>query len=293
MNQKTATYVVVTPVRNEEEHLPLTIASMRAQTIPPTAWIIVDDGSGDRTGEIARQAAHECPWIAVVNRGDRGFRQAGGGVVEAFKDGYALVERLPWKYLVKLDGDLSFECCYFQKCFETMSREPTLGICGGTVCRESSQGLEPEAKGDPAFHVRGATKIYRRDCWEALGGLVSAPGWDTLDEVKANMLGWKTRTLPNVKAIHHRPTGGAYGSWNDRVKAGLANYISGYHPFFMLLKAVNRMLERPFVIGGIALFYGYANGYWKMIPQVNDPALIQYLRREQWKRMLGQPSLWG
>ncbi len=114
-----------------------------------------------------------------------------------------------------------------------------MGIAGGTICSNAGGIIEAEAKDDPKFHVRGATKIYRSACWQDIGGLIKAPGWDTLDEVKANMFGWTTCTLGgnqccSSSALREQ----LMAAWNDRVKAGMANYISGYHPLFMLLKCV-------------------------------------------------------
>jgi glycosyltransferase involved in cell wall biosynthesis len=286
-------YAVISPVRNEEKYLPATIKSLMAQTVRPTHWIIVNDGSTDLTRRIAEEAAQSNTCIQVVNRSDRGFRKAGGGVVEAFYEGYRLIDNMSWDYLVKLDGDLSFGPDYFEKCFARFDEDQKLGIAGGTICAEINGALRAEAKNDPAFHVRGATKIYRGDCWRAIGGLIHAPGWDTLDEVKANMLGWKTRTLAGINVHHHRPTGAAYGAWNDRVKSGMANYIAGYHPLFMLLKAMKRMGEKPYLVGGCGLLFGFCKGYVKKIPQVEDKPLISYFRQQQINRLLGRKSLWS
>ena len=291
--RKNRAYVVVSPVRNEEKYLPFTIDSMVAQTVRPACWVIVNDGSKDETGRIAEQAANANSWIKVVNRPDRGFRKAGGGVVEAFYEGYRLIENQPWNYVVKLDGDLSFSPDYFEKCFERFEEDARLGVAGGTICCRRGEVIEPEAKADPRFHVRGATKIYRSDCWHAIGGLIRAPGWDTLDEVKANMLGWETRTLSELNVLHYRPTGAAYGTWNDRVKGGMANYISGYHPLFMFLKCAKRMAARPYFVSGFGLLFGFLKGYVKRVPQVEDKALIKYLRQQQINRLLGRKSLWS
>jgi biofilm PGA synthesis N-glycosyltransferase PgaC len=290
---KVVDYVVISPVRNEEQYLSFTIKSMVAQSIRPKWWIIVNDGSTDQTGQIAEEAARSNLWIKVVNRADRGFRKAGGGVVEAFYEGYRLVEKESCDYVVKLDGDLSFGPDYFEKCFGHFDKDQKLGIAGGTICAEMDGALQAESKNDPVFHVRGATKIYRQACWQKIGGLIHAPGWDTLDEVKANMLGFQTCTLAGINIRHHRPTGAAYGAWNDRVKAGLANYITGYHPLFMLLKSIKRMGEKPYLIGGCGLLFGFVKGYVNRVPQVEDKALIKYFRQQQMDRLLGRKSLWG
>jgi len=143
-----------------------------------------------------------------------------------------------------------------------------------------------------AFHVRGATKIYRKDCWDAIGGLLKAPGWDTLDEVKANMMGWKTQSFTDLKLAHYRPTGAADGTWLNYVNNGTANYISGYHPLFMLLKCIKRLTEKPYIVVSAGLMYGFISGYIKRIPQVEDRELISYLRKQQMKQLLFQESIW-
>ena len=292
MNKKLQ-YVVITPVRNEESYLPLTIAAMAAQSLRPARWIIVDDGSNDKTGQIADEAASSHRWIQALHRADRGFRKAGGGVMDAFEEGYRKVENIPWDYVVKLDGDLSFEPDYFERCFAEFARNPQLGITGGTICSATPGGIEVESKIDPRFHVRGATKIYRAACWREIGALVHAPGWDTLDEVKANMLGWSTRTIPELNIVHHRRTGAAYGTWKDMVKGGTANYIAGYHPLFMALKCMRRSIEKPYLIGSCALLFGYLKARVNGTARVDDPDMIKYFKQQQINRLLGRKSLWS
>jgi poly-beta-1,6-N-acetyl-D-glucosamine synthase len=301
---KTVRYVVISPVRNEAAYLPETIRCMAAQTILPAQWVIINDGSTDTTRSIIDAAAAQLPWIKSVQRKDRGFRQAGNGVIEAFYDGYAQLDfpfrtpdsalsTQPWDFLVKFDGDLSFPPDYFEQCFKRFEADPKLGIGGGTICNQLNGSLEAESKIDPVFHVRGATKVYRRECWDQIGGLIRAPGWDTVDEVKANMLGWASRTFPDLKLIHHRPAGQAYGQWSNLLKNGRANYVAGYHPLFMLLKCARRLFEKPYVVEGVGLWFGFISGYIGSVPQVPDREVIRYFRRQQMNRLLGKQSLWS
>ena len=286
-------YIVISPVRNEAQYLPQTIRCMVAQSVCPTEWILVDDGSTDATGTILTAAVGQHPWIKAIRRKDRGFRQAGDGVIDAFYTGYQSISDSAWQFLVKFDGDLSFSADYFQQCLERFGADPKLGIGGGTICNQVNGFLEVESKIDPVFHVRGATKIYRRGCWEQIDGLIRAPGWDTVDEVKANMLGWSTRTFRELKLVHHRPAGQAYGRWSNLVKNGRANYVAGYHPLFMFLKCLRRLFEKPYLVVGCGLWLGFAGAYLKRIPRVADQAVIKYLRCQQMNRLLGKPSLWS
>jgi len=287
------TYAVITPARNESEHIEQTIRSMVGQSARPSRWILVDDGSSDSTGALVDAAAREHPWISAIHRPDRGARRPGAGVIETFYAGFQVLGDSPWDFLVKFDADLSFEPDYFERCLGHFHQDSRLGIGGGMICRPTEEGgWKCESPGDPSFHVRGATKIYRRACWDAIGGLLQAPGWDTVDEFKANMLGWRTRTFPDIPLQHHRYTGTADGTWRNLVKFGLANYVAGYHPLFMLAKCVRRFSHRPWGAGSVALAWGFAKGYMYRSPRVEDPKLRQYVRQQQINCLRKRPSLW-
>jgi glycosyltransferase involved in cell wall biosynthesis len=283
-------YVIITPARDEEAFIEKTIESVASQSILPLYWVIVNDGSRDLTGEIIDAYAAKYPWIIARHRPNRGFRQAGGGVIATFNDGYEQLPTLDWDFLVKLDADLSFSSDYFERCFAEFEADPKLGIGGGGIYHEEKGRLVLER--NPRFHVRGATKIYKKACWEALGGLVQAPGWDTIDELKANMLGWSTRTFADLRLSHYRFTGSAEGAWRDCIKNGRANYITGYHPLFLLLKCAVRILKKPYVTGSAGLLWGFVSGYLRRIPRVPDPKLIRYTRGQQMRKMMMLESIW-
>ncbi len=283
-------YVVVTPVRDEEAYLPLAIESMAKQTIRPEEWVIVNDGSKDRTRDIIDEAARERPWIRGVHREDRGYRKWGAGIIEAFYDGFNSLFCTDWEFMSKLDGDLSFEPGYFAGMFEKFRENAKLGIVGGTLYhfKDGEKVIET----GPTFHVRGGAKIFRRACWEAIGGLWVGPGSDTVDEVKANMLGWTTMSFSDLEMLHHRPTGSSWGRWGGLVKDGKIDYVYGSHPLFLAAKSAARIVRRPYVIGSVALLYGYMAAYFQRIPRVNDPDLIRYLRRQQLARLFGGETIW-
>lgn len=283
-------YVVITPVRDEENYIEGTIASILHQATPPLEWIIVDDGSSDRTGSIADRYAAQYPWIRVIHREDRGFRKSGGGVVEAFYAGYNSLEEKDWEFIVKLDGDLSFGPDYFAKCFEYFDRDQKLGIGGGEIAHDVEGALQVEQ--NPRFHVRGATKIYRRVCWETIGGLWPASGWDTIDEVKANMLGWKTYAFTDLPLHHHRLTGMEDGLLRDRIKHGVACYVSGYHPLFVAASCARRLNQKPRVIGSLGILYGYLKAHFTRPPRLDDRTYVSYIRGQQLRRLFGMETIW-
>lgn len=284
--------VIISPVRNEAENLGKTISSVISQSLPPLEWIIVDDGSSDSTPQLALAAAAANPWIRLVRRSDRGFRKSGSGVMDAFSDGLREVRITSWDFLAKLDGDLSFGPDTFAEISRAFSANPRLGICGGDVYFEKNGQAVIESQSDPAFHVRGATKFYRRACWDQMEGLIPVTGWDTLDEVKANMLGWATRRTPKARFLHLRPTGAADGGWKNAVKNGRGSYIAGFHPLFLLGKCAKRMTARPVLIQSLGLFTGFFSCYFGGVEQIQDRALVRYLREQQLRRLLGRTSIW-
>lgn len=287
---KPPVYVVISPVRDEEANISNVIEAMRKQLIRPAEWVIVDDGSRDLTAELVKQYVATEPWIRLVRRPDRGFRKSGSGVMEAFYDGLKKLQTDRWDFVVKLDGDLSFGEDYFARCLQMFRENPCLGIGGGVIAYRKGGRLTKETTHE--FHVRGATKIYKRECWDAIGGLMSAPGWDTLDEVEANMLGWESRTFNDIPIIQHRQTGAADGKWKDNFKNGRANYICGYHPLFMLLKCVKRVFQKPYVVGSAGLASGFLSAYLLRLPRAEDKRVIRYIREQQMNRLKFKKSIW-
>jgi poly-beta-1,6-N-acetyl-D-glucosamine synthase len=283
-------YVVITPVRDEDAYLRLTIESIIKQTIAPVEYVVVNDGSKDKTGQIIEEYARHYSWIRAVHREDRGFRKWGAGIIEAFYDGFHALSHTDWEFMAKLDGDLSFEPGYFSGMFDKFSHDPLLGIGGGFLYHLDNG--QKTLEGHPTFHVRGGAKIYRRACWEAIGGLWVGPGSDTIDEVKANMLGWTTRSFPDLQIQHHRWTGAEYGRWGGIVKNGKTDYVSGYHPLFLAAKSVSRLWKRPYIVGSAALVYGYLSAFVQSTPRVDDPQLIRYLQKQQLAKLCGRETIW-
>jgi poly-beta-1,6-N-acetyl-D-glucosamine synthase len=281
--RKPICYLMITPARDEARHIEDTIRSVVSQTITPAEWVIVDDGSKDGTAAIVNGYAARYRWITLLQRRDSGPRNNNTGGIAAFMDGYSTLHCADWDFVVNLDADISLEPDYFGRCFKEFRDDPRLGIGGGTLYHIEDGATKTEV--GPISHVRGATKIYRRACWDAIGGLNNTSGWDTLDEAKANMLGWRTCSFPHIMALHLRPTGAAEGAWRDAVKNGESEYFSGYHPVFMAAKCLRKAFGKPFLVVGAGLFYGFVSSYLRKRPHVDDKALIRHLRRQQMRRL--------
>jgi glycosyltransferase involved in cell wall biosynthesis len=276
-------YVVITPARDEEETLPFTIASMRGQSISPARWIIVDDGSTDRTQEIARAAEADLPWLEVVTRQNRGHRALGGGVVDTFNEGFERIKGGEWDFVVKLDADLSFERDYFERLLHLFDEHPRLGMASGkTFLMENGQKRIEWCHDE---HVRGPAKMYRAECYREIGGLVAVRGWDMIDETRAQMGGWATRSYTEIELIHHRPIDGRQSNvLASRYKMGELYHFLGYHPLYHLARSLRSAVQDfPIMVGGIALLLGYISASLRGRKRY-DEEYVRFVQRKQMQR---------
>jgi len=278
-------YIIISPVRNEGQHIENTIQAVISQTIKPLEWIIVNDGSKDNTGDILEKYSNRFDWIKVINRSDRGFGHPGKGIIEAFQEGYRAIENRDFGFIVKLDGDLSFEPDYFENILLRFNSNPRLGIASGKPYVPYGKDLILEDC--PDEHVLGASKIYRKECFDQIGGLQPTLSWDTVDGLRAQMLGWETRSFNDLKIIHYRKMASRGGILKGNIRAGHGAYIVGYHSIFMILRGIYRMKERPYCLCGLAMIFGYFKSMAKREERVVEKEVIDYLRQKQIKRLLG------
>lgn len=280
--------LAITPARDEERLLPQLIDSMVAQKVPPARWVIIDDGSTDETGALADQAATKHAWIRVVHLPRTRVRAEGGESVTA-----QVLQQERWRdydFLLRLDSDLSFDADLTSLLTDEFARDSGLGIAGPILLEEDASGWHPIRQ--PEFHTRGAAKMYARACLLATGLPDAGLGWDTLDELRAMMAGYRTRHFLHIRARHHRPQGAAGGTWKARTAAGIAAYRIGYSPVFVLARAVRLVFAASGPVGALALLNGFLRGYRERLPRPASPELIAFVRRNQLRRLFLQESLW-
>jgi hypothetical protein len=277
-------YAVVTPVKDEREHLPRTIRSMLAQSHPPAQWVIVDDGSRDGTLAIAQAAAAHTPWItAASTTAGNGDRARGAPVVRAFERGLAHVDA-EHELVVKLDGDLFLPSHYFEWVAATFARDARAGIVGGRVLIHDGRAWQPEKVGRHTVH--GAIKAYRRRCLDEIGGLRASMGWDGIDEYGAKARGWRVIPMSELHVLHYAQRGSKQRWWRARLEEGRGAHFMGYLPSFVVARAGYRMVvESPPLLGGALLLAGYLHARARRAPVVDDPQAVAALQAEQRARL--------
>lgn len=281
---------IVSPVRNEAKLIRLTLDSMIAQLRRPIEWLIVDDGSGDETPQIVEQYSARHPWIRLVRRQDRGFRQLGGGVIAAFDYGR---ERLQsdYRYVAKLDGDMSFGPDYLRVMIEALEAEPKLAAVSGKVFRPEGEGYVEEYIIDEM--VAGQFKLYKREAFEQIGGFTQTILWDGIDIHRCRMHGWTTRSFhhPQARLIHHRLMGSSDKNvYKGRVRLGKGIWFMGYHPLYATASGLFRMHERPRIIGGLIIIGAYFWAALKREPRFDDPAFREALQAWQVQQLRALPG---
>jgi glycosyltransferase involved in cell wall biosynthesis len=278
-------YVLISPARNEEAYLEETIKSVVSQTVLPLRWVIVSDGSTDQTDAIATRYAAQHSWITVVTRPKREVRDFAGKVA-AFNAGLDTVKHLDFDIIGSLDADLSFVPDYFEFLLGKLAEDPQLGVVG---CPFSEEGLTYDYAFSSLEHVSGACQLFRRECFQQIGGYVPLKGGgiDVVAVLMARMKGWRTRTFPERVCVHHRPMGSAAEStkFMANYKLGQRAYRLGFHPVWQLFRSAYQMTRRPYIMGGVALGAGYLGALLSRSERAVSPEVAAFQGRDQMKRL--------
>lgn len=281
--------LLISPVRNEAANIERTAQAVAAQTRPPDLWLVIDDGSDDDTPHILARLAEQIPFMRVLTapaapaEPAASDRLATAAEARAFNLALATVDPGEFSHIGKLDGDIELPLGYFETLLEAFGAEPNLGVAGGVLFEPTRRGWRPARI--PSYHVRGALKLYSRDCFEAIGGVQERLGWDTIDETYARMRGYATRSLPELVAHHHRPVGTADGTLRGRARHGQCAYILRYGGVWVALRSLKVAGAWPPGLSGAAFLFGYARAAVRRDPRVEDEAFRSFVRDELRARM--------
>lgn len=279
-------YALVTPARNEEAHIQRTIEAVVSQTILPRKWVIVSDGSIDGTDDIVNSYATKCAFIQLLRVG-AGKRRDFASKVRAFEAGYDQLGDVPYEFIGNLDADVTFAPTYYEQILQKFSTNPQLGVAGGIISELIGDTLVTQHV-STGYSVSGAVQLFRRDCYQAIGGYVAIKGGgiDTAAEIMARMKSWEVQTFPEVQVRHHRrmDTGGAT-VLHTKFRRGISNYILGYHPLFQMAASLSRLFEEPFLIGSACTLFGYGWSCLRNYKRVMPEDAVRFLRAEQLARI--------
>ena len=275
--------MLVTAARNEKDFIELTIKSVVAQTVMPLTWVIVSDCSVDGTDELVCSYAKKYPFIRFVRVDERSERNT-AAKVNAIYEGIKALGRTDYTYFGNLDADISFGENYFETLLQRFEHDAELGIIGGRIYQMNTRrnrALEADASTES---VAGAVQFFRRSCFDQIGGYLSIPGGmeDGIAEITARYYGWKTRSYRDLPVVHHRELGTVGRSvYRARFNSGLTEYVVGYAFAYHMIRALSRIVERPYLMGTLLVIAGYMWGLLSRQRKVLPNAIIRFIRREQ------------
>jgi len=279
------TYALITPARNEEAFISNTIKSVVTQTIVPSKWVIVSDGSTDRTDDIVRGYLPSYPWMELLRMPDQRDRQF-AAKVGCFNAGYERLKDARYDVIGNLDADVSFDEGYCEFLLERFRLDSNLGVAGTHFIEDGYSSADDSFEG--ATHVAGGCQLFRRECFEDIGGYVPhrSGGIDWMAVTTARMKGWRTRSFREKFFHHHRRLGTAESTAiGSFFSYGLKDYYLGGHPLWEMLRVLYQMTRKPLVVGGIALMAGYSYALLSRMPRPVSTDLMRFHRREQLEKL--------
>lgn len=275
-------YIVIVPAHNEEVLLPGLLESLYAQSLPAKSIVLVNDQSEDMTSAIMQAAANANANTIAVNHSSSNQHLPGAKVVNAFNFGLRSVKG-EYDFLVKLDADLSLPDNYFEKIAQVF-KDPKVGMAGGFCYEKNNSGHWEKNHPMHQDHVRGAFKAYRKSCFDAMKGLRSAMGWDTVDELLARFHGFSVVTLEELRVKHFRPIGSQY-----RVSAaqrqGKAFYQMRYGIVLSVLASLKSIVKKRSLAWGIGLASGYIKAAFSATPFMVTKKEGQFIRSYRWAQI--------
>lgn len=281
-------YALVTAAYNEENFIERTILSVVHQTVPPEKWIIVSDGSTDRTDEIIRKYADQYSFIELYRITEDHPRNL-TAQVNAINAGFGRLKEADCGFVGNLDADISFEPTYFERLLQRYEADPRLGLTGGSIFEEQGGKFQPR-KGNTVSSVAHAVQLFRRECLDALGGYrgFTWAGADWYAEVSLRMMGWHVHSIPELPAFHHRPTGAGFGHLRYLYRGGVMDFYMGNHPLFEIFKVARRLPSKPYVVAALVRLSGFVWAYCKRERRQVPDNFMRFLRREQMERLRTQ-----
>lgn len=278
-------YVLITPAHNEQQFIEQTLSSMVLQTAPPERWVIVDDGSTDNTAKIVESYARHYPWIDLQRlppRQERSFSRK----VYAFNAGLEQVRNLEFDVIGNLDGDLSFEPDYLEFLMSKFAEDSALGVAGTPFTEDGYDSAVNSFEG--ANHVAGGCQLFRRACFEKIGGYVANPagGIDWIAVTTARMMGWKTQSFSEKRFHHYRALGTAGKSQMAAVFSyGQKDFYLGNSPIWEAFRVLYWTKKRPIGLGAASLFAGYTSAALTGTKRAVSPELMRFHRHEEMEKL--------
>lgn len=276
-------YYVVIPAHNEEAFLADTLNSVLRQSLQPQKAIIVNDNSTDGTEAIINEFTTLSPVFVKLNTVSSEMHMPGSKVINAFNKGFEVLDD-DYEFIVKLDADIILPDNYFERIAYIFTGNPKVGIAGGFIYEKDAEGSWKLNHPMNKNHVRGAFKAYSKACFKVIGGLKSAMGWDTVDELLAQYHDFEIFTDDALHAKHLRPTGLSY---NEKAKLlqGKAMYTMRYGFWITFIASAKMAWKAKNWKVFVDNFEGYYTARKEKEPFLVNEQQGKFIRDLRWKNI--------
>jgi len=280
-----ANFVLVTPAHNEQDVIEQTIQAVIKQTCLPLKWVIVSDRSTDSTDTIVKKYEQQYDFIKLLRR-DEGTGRDTAAKVATVNKGIEYLKQFDYDFIGNLDADVTFDPDYFEQLLAIYAKEPKFGLIGGRIYHLIN-GKMVENK-CAIESVAGAIQLFRRECWEQIGGYLPLKGGfeDSVAELSARYHGWTTLSIKGLKVLHLREIGTVSRTiWKARFNDGINEYTFGYKYYYHLLRLLYYLPEKPVLLGSIVVFFGYLYAMLTCRKKFVPSYLLPLHHKEQWERV--------
>ena len=289
-------FLIIIPAHNEEKNISYCLKSLENQTFQDFKVVVVNDGSTDKTQQKAEMFVQEPlsqSQFLVYNLAES-EHQPGAKVVRTFNKGIESQHLDHFDIICKFDADIIFPSNYLAEVAKIYEEHPKAGMVSGLV-RVKKSVLDYSLAFDfedektkwifenisSKNHVRGPIKSYRKECFEAIGGLRPVLGWDNIDSMLAKMHGFEVMTIKNLWVKHIRPTAYKYKKQKGE-KLGEYFYNIGLNtPLTLISAAKVGFKDRSF-----SEFRSIMKSYFSQTQplELSQPE-IAFIRKLRWKEM--------
>jgi poly-beta-1,6-N-acetyl-D-glucosamine synthase len=275
--------LLLTTAHNEARFIDGLVDAVLGQSRRPDRWVIVDDGSTDATFAVLDRRVAGYEWITLVRREivvpRPADRLAAGLVPRALNHALATLDWRRFTHIGKLDADVVLPACFLERLLASFAADPSLGMTGGVLTEAQRGGWQRVSQ--PDTHAPPPARLYSTRCFEACGGFRERLAWDTIDEVHARMLGYRTGVDRGLAVRHLRVRGTADGRLRGRARHGECAWIAQYPAWFVLVRSVKVGLTfRPRGVAALAFLWGYFGAPLRGVARVPDPRFRSFVRRE-------------
>lgn len=275
-------FLIIIPAHNEEHNLSFTLNSLLQQSYKDFKVVIVNDGSTDGTAEVVRKYTETDSRFETVNL-QKSAHQPGSKVVNAFKNGLKTQNIDDFGIICKFDADIILPENYLETIGNSFKNNPRYGLVGGLLYVEKDGSWIYEGNSNK-HHVRGPMKAYRKQSFTEMGGIRETLGWDNIDSILLENLGWKEVVIPELQVKLIKVKGADY-TIKPADYYGRYFYFLGLNRFLAYIAASKEAIKSKSVSFFFQIITSYENCQSQKLELKISKEEQKAINNQRWKML--------